>query len=40
VRRIALKREIRLSIRGVTTSTGSFCIAKNPNVACQTHQKT
>jgi hypothetical protein len=34
VRRIAHKRVIRLSIRGLTTSTGSFGKAKNPRVAC------
>lgn len=37
VRRIAHKRVIRLSIRGLITSTGSFGKAKNPKVACQNY---
>lgn len=39
VRRIAHKRVIRLSIKGSTTSTGSFGKAKNPSVACNIYQK-
>lgn len=34
VRRIAHKRVIRFSMRGLTTSTGSLGKAKNPKVAC------
>ena len=36
VRRIAHKRVIRFSMRGLTTSTGSLGKAKNPKVACIT----
>jgi uncharacterized C2H2 Zn-finger protein len=39
VRRIAHKRVIRLSIRGLTTSPGSFGKAKNPKVACHICQR-
>lgn len=34
VRRMAHKRDTRLSIRGLMTSDGSLGKAKNPNVAC------